>query len=287
MNIKLIKTIISSLVLTVNFINVPWVKSQGILEKIEQTGLLKVAITANAIPFGYRDGNQELRGICFDLIRLIKKELKTQLNRDIITTHLFISDLANRYQIVQNNIVYLECGANSIREVEDYNITFSQPFFVTGTQFLVSRDKVPELTQNVAVEDLRIGVLRYTTTEEYIKNRFPQAQISLFQGTSGSSLGVQAVQNERLDAFADDGILLVGAATSLGMSLTRDYVLLPETPITCERYGLILPEDDPSWSDFINFVIDSNEEKAIIGDWFSVTQKLIKNTPDCTLEEAL
>jgi len=287
MNTKQIKSIISGLVLAINLIHVSGVKSQGVLEKIEQTGLLKVAVTADAIPFGYRDSNQELRGICLDLIKLIKKELKTQLNRDIITIHLFISDLANRYQIVQDNIVYLECGANSIRVVEDYNVSFSQPFFVTGTQFLVSRNKVPELTKNVALEDLRIGVLRYTTTEEYIKNRFPEAQISLFQGANGSSLGVRAVQNQRLDAFADDGILLIGAATSLGMSLTRDYALLPETPITCERYGLILPKDDPSWSDFINFVIDSNEEKAIIGDWFSVTQRLVKNSPDCSLEEEL
>ncbi len=280
---NLIKIIATSFFFSFNCLYLSEVKSQNsTLTEIGETGLLRVGITGSAIPFGYRDSNQELRGFCLDLIELIKEELKTKLNRKIITTHIFISDLANRFQIVQDNIVHLECGANSIREIDDYNVIFSDPFFVTGTQFLVARDKVQQLTENIDnTENIKIGVLRYSSTEEYVRNRFPEAQIYLFQGLNGSSLGVSAVKNKRIDAFADDGILLIGSATSLNISLTKDFILVPQTPITCEEYGLILPKDDLPWTQLVNLVINSNEEKNILGDWFFVTENINYNAPDC------
>ena len=261
------------------------VRADTVLERIESKGLLRIGINPNEIPLSYRDNNGELQGICLDLVNLIKKELKQSLNRNIITTHIFSSNLSNRFQIVQDGIVDLECGANTIREVENYQVSFSQPFFVTGTQFLVARDKARQLIDDTAIEDIRIGVLGDTTTEEYVRQRFPQAQISLYRGANGSALGVRAVENDRIDAFADDGILLLGAATSLSMSLTRDFILLPETPVTCERYGLILPENDPDWKELIDRVINSSEEREIVGDWFGVADRFINNRPNCSIDD--
>lgn len=280
---KLIKVFTVSLFLGVNFLVNSSVKAQTVLERIESKGLLRVGINNNEIPFSYRDSNGELQGICLDLVNLIKKELRENLNRNIITTHIFSSNLSNRFQIVQDSIVDLECGANSIREIEDFEVSFSEPFFSTGIQFLAVRDKANQLRNNTAIEDVRIGVLANTTTEEYVRQRFPEAQISLFRGISGSNLGVRAVENERIDVFADDGILLLGAATSLNMSLSRDFILLPETPLTCERYGLILPKNDPDWKALIDRVITSSEEREIIGDWFAVADRFINNRSDCEI----
>ncbi|MGY6529480.1 MAG: transporter substrate-binding domain-containing protein [Cyanobacterium sp.] len=279
---NIIKTIAISLFSGINLFVNSAIKAETVLERIESQGLLRVGINPHEIPFSYRDNSGELQGICLDLVNLIKKELRQSLNRNIITTHIFSSNLSNRFQIVQDGIVDLECGANSIREIENYNVSFSQPFFVTGTQFLVARDKARQLIDDTAIEDIRIGVLSDTTTEEYVRRRFPSAQISLYRGTNGSALGVRAVENDRIDAFADDGILLLGAATSLNMSLTRDFILLPETPVTCERYGLILPKNDPDWKELIDRVITSNEEKEIVGDWFAVAERFMNNRPNCT-----
>ncbi|AUC59983.1 polar amino acid transport system substrate-binding protein [Cyanobacterium sp. HL-69] len=282
---KLIKVLTISLLSGINLFVNSSVRADTVLERIESKGLLRIGINPNEIPLSYRDNNGELQGICLDLVNLIKKELKQSLNRNIITTHIFSSNLSNRFQIVQDGIVDLECGANTIREVENYQVSFSQPFFVTGTQFLVARDKARQLIDDTAIEDIRIGVLGDTTTEEYVRQRFPQAQISLYRGANGSALGVRAVENDRIDAFADDGILLLGAATSLSMSLTRDFILLPETPVTCERYGLILPENDPDWKELIDRVINSSEEREIVGDWFGVADRFINNRPNCSIDD--
>ncbi|AFZ48162.1 amino acid ABC transporter substrate-binding protein, PAAT family [Cyanobacterium stanieri PCC 7202] len=272
-----------SLLSGINLFSHSLARAETVLERIESRGLLRVGISANEIPFSYRDNNQELRGICLDLINLIKKEIKNTLNRQIITIHFYNSNLNNRFQLVGDGIVDLECGANSIREIEEYEVSFSEPFFVTGIQFLVVRDKANQLINDTAIEDVRIGVLSNTTTEEYVRQRFPQAQINLFTGINGSALGVRAVENDRIDAFADDGILLLGAATSLNMSLNRDFILLPQTPVTCEKYGLILPKNDPDWKELVDRVIISNEEREIVGDWFAVANRFINNRGDCTI----
>lgn len=259
-------------------------KAETILERIESKGLLRVGINANEIPFSYRDNSRQLRGICLDLINLIQEEIKSTLDRQIITIHFFNSNLTNRFQLVGDGIVDLECGANSIREIEDYEVSFSEPFFVTGIQFLVVRDKANQLINDTAIEDVRIGVLSNTTTEQYVRQRFLQAQINLFTGINGSALGVRAVENDRIDAFADDGILLLGAATSLNMSLNRDFILLPQTPVTCEKYGLVLPKNDPDWKELVDRVITANQEKEIVSDWFVLANRFINNRADCIIE---
>lgn len=41
-----------------------------------------------------------------------------------------------------------------------------------------------------------------------------------------------------------------------------DYALLPERPLTCEFYGLIMPDDDSAWQTLINdFLEDTHTER--------------------------
>ncbi len=257
-------------------------KAETVLEEIQRTGVLKVGVRSDAVPFGYRDNNQRLRGICLDFIALVREQLRKTIDRDIITVNLFISTLYNRFEIVADNIVYFECGPNTIRKIEEYDIVFTQPFFVTGTQLLVKKELANNINQANNLANFKIGVLRYTTTEKFIKNKFTEAEIELFQGVRGPLRAAQAVQQGRIDAFASDGILLIGEAILLGLSLDEDYQIVPETPMTCEAYGLIMPINDPTWLDFINSVIDSGEDNKILKEWFSVlTSELEKNEQAC------
>lgn len=252
--------------------------AETVLEKIKKTGLLKVGIRSDAVPFGYRDNNNELRGICLDFVNLLREELSKKLDRNIITVNILISTLYNRFDIVEDNLVDLECGPNTIREIPEYQVTFSQPFFVTGTQFLVKKDLASKINLNQDLSNLKIAVLRYTTTEELIKNKYPNAQIEYFQGFKGNLRAMQAVQQDKIDAFANDGILLIGEAILLGLPLNEDYQIIPPLPLTCERYGLILPKNDPSWHDFVNSVLDLSKQYIGIQEWFSLLSSDLQKT---------
>jgi len=40
-------------------------------------------------------------------------------------------------------------------------------------------------------------------------------------------------------------------------------------PLTCEYYGLALPNDDPEWRTLINQFLVSDRENAVSTDWFA------------------
>ncbi|MDJ0732369.1 MAG: amino acid ABC transporter substrate-binding protein [Crocosphaera sp.] len=243
-------------------------QEQTVLEKIDKTGLLEVGIREDAVPFGYRDINGDLEGLCLDLIAVLREKLKQKLNKQIIAIKLYKSTLFNRFELVSDRIVDLECGPNTIRELPEYQIQFSSPFFLTGTQLLVSIDKAKSINPNGSLENVNIGVLRNTTNEQLMADKYPLANLVQFQGVTGRYRGIQALRGGKIDAFASDGILLVGEALIQNLRLGPDYTLVPNNPIDCEKYGLILPNNDPQWLSFINSVIKTPPVRNIYLDWF-------------------
>lgn len=268
MKFKTIKSLFSfGVALSFSLFSIPTVKGETILEEINRTGLLKVGMRNDAIPFGYRI-NGELQGMCIDVIRIIREELTKKLDRDIISIQLVVSSLDNRFSIVENKVVHFECGPNTIRKLENYQVTFSEPFFLSGINFIVAKDQEQNLI-NSDGKDFTIGLLKNTTTEIFIKEKYPLANLELFQGLRGSERGLQALRQGRIDAFANDGILLLGEsmAQRLPLGENHNFILAPNPPFTCEKYGLILPQNDPDWENFINTSINLDRKKAIIHDW--------------------
>ncbi|ELR98127.1 amino acid ABC transporter substrate-binding protein [Gloeocapsa sp. PCC 73106] len=249
-------------------------QAETTLENIQKTGILKVGIRDDAIPFGYRDYQDHFSGVCIDFVDLLKKRILTKLNRKIISVALVESNLFNRFRLVEDNVVHLECGPNSIKEDLEFNVIFSNPFFVTGTQFFLKKNQLENINLNGNLSNVSLGVLRNTNTEAYLRANYPQANIILFQGETGRARGVQAVGGERIAAMVSDGILLLGEAIAQGLPVEDNYTLLPEKPITCEYYGMILPKDDPQWEELVNSAIAEFETTETT--WFIEIEDYVK-----------
>ncbi|WP_430013336.1 amino acid ABC transporter substrate-binding protein [Microcystis ichthyoblabe FBCC-A1114] len=272
------KLIILTLVILSNVFATLPAKSETVLEKIKRTGLLEVAMREDAIPFGYRDSNNNLQGLCLDFIQLLREELKHKLNLQIISVKIYKSTLFNRFQLLENKTVDFECGPNSIRKTIPNGVSFSRPFFVTGTQFLVRSDNQNNFNFSSSLEGISIGVLRDTTTQELLRQKYPLATYQEFQGVTGRLRGIQSLRRNRIDAFASDGILLIGEAVILGLSLGKDYQLIPPNPLNCDYYGFILPANDPQWQEFINGVIVTSENRNIFKKWFTEVASYFRDT---------
>ena len=243
------------------------VQAESVLEKIQRTGILNVALREDAAPFGYLNANNNLQGYCLDFFAVLEEQLVEELERNTLSIKLFKSTANNRFSLVANNIVDLECGPNTIREDEPDRISFSQPFFVTGTQFLVSEDNRDRLKLNRDLKGIRLGVIDNTTTEEFIEETYPSAVVQRFRGVTARSRGVQAVAQGKIDAMVSEGILLRAEAQRQELS-SSNYPLIPETPLTCDRYGMIVSGNDPQWQEFVNSVINSSEIVALSRSWF-------------------
>ncbi len=243
-------------------------QEETVLERIEKTGLLKVGIREDAVPFGYRDINGDLEGLCLDFIAVLRDKLKEELNKEVIAIKLYKSTLFNRFELVSDRIVDIECGPNTIRELSEYQIQFSTPFFLTGTQLLIETEKAKTIDPDGSLENVNIGVLKNTTNEQLMSETYPLANLVQFQGATGRYRGIQALRGDKIDAFASDGILLVGEAIVQDLRLGVDYLLVPNNPIDCEEYGLILPDNDPQWVSFINSFIGTSPARNLYLNWF-------------------
>ncbi|MGK7884230.1 MAG: amino acid ABC transporter substrate-binding protein [Crocosphaera sp.] len=252
-------------------------QEETVLERIEKTGLLKVGIREDAVPFGYRDINGDLEGLCLDFIAVLREELKQELNKEVIAIKLYKSTLFNRFELVSDRIVDIECGPNTIRELPEYQIQFSNPFFLTGTQLLIEADKAKIIDPDGSLENVNIGVLKNTTNEQLIAETYPLANLVQFQGVTGRYRGIQALRGDKIDAFASDGILLVGEAIVQDLRLGVDYLLIPNNPIDCEKYGLILPDNDPQWVSFINSLIGTSPARNLYLNWFGDIAKQLES----------
>ncbi len=259
-------------------------QAQTILEEIVETGVLKVGISADAPPFGYRDNTGDLRGYCLDIIALVREEIKEKFAREIISIKIFTSTQNSRYQLVEDRVVDFECGPNSISTNIENNVSFTKPFFITGTKFLIEKQSEFNIDLDSNLENLNIGVLGNTEIETRISNEYPAANLITFRGTSGRMRGIQALNLDRIDAFVSDGVLLLGEIVIMDLSL-ENYELIPLNPLTCEFYGLVIPPEDKEWENFLNGVIDKSQKDKdkIFNEGFKIIESNTIETRDFCL----
>ena len=248
--------------------------SQTVLETIKETGVLKVAIREDAAPFGYVNFADNLQGFCLDFFTLLEEKLKEQLPRNSLATRLLKSTVNNRFNLVEEGLSNIECGPNTIRDLSSTEVTFSRPFFDTRTQFLVATEQTDAADLDGDLANIKIGVIRDTTTEELVRERYPDASIVLFSGATARNRGVQAVAQGKIAAMASDGILLRAEAARQDLPIA-DFALIPTVAIDCDdrvfarsdRYGMIISQD-AQWQDFVNSVIVSPEFQRLFVQWF-------------------
>jgi predicted dienelactone hydrolase/ABC-type amino acid transport substrate-binding protein len=238
----------------------------SILQTIQKTGVLKAGIRENASPFGSFDEKGQATGYCVDLLNLMTQKLQTQLNKPV-KLQLVPSSLPKRFSMVQSGAAQLECGPNTITAEPALKTAFSTPFFITGTHFLVKTANQTQLNPSNFPTTTTIGTYKQTTTAKFIEQQYPQLKKTYFEGPTAQTDGWNALSTGKIDALAGDGILLV---TTLGQKKLpgNPFTLVPEQPLTCDAYGLILPGGDRPWESTVNQIVGSVEARQVWDKWF-------------------
>ena len=242
-------------------------REESILEQIRRTGLLKIAMRRDAPPFGYLNSQQQWSGYCSDLAVALQNHLATKLDLDLGVKLVELpSTLENRFSLIQEDIVDLECGPNTIRQDLE-GIGFSNSIAVSGTRFLSRRERQNEINPNQSLKGLQVGILKNTTTEKFIQTNYPEAELVYFDGPQGRAEAIQAVTGGSIDTFAAESILSLAEVTQQNLPV-NNYVLQPKLPLTCDFYGLILPNDDSEWRTTVNEFLSGSSAKQISEKWF-------------------
>ena len=232
------------------------VREESILDAIQRTGELKVAMRRDAVPFGYVDDQEGWTGYCPTLVASLRTYLAAELEQDVAIDLVELpSTLEDRFDLVRNGNVYLECGPNTIRDDVE-GIVFSDIIFATGSHLLTTATNAPNVNPNRRLNGLDIGVLANSTNEAYLVEQHPEANIVQFAGPTGRVDAIEAVNQGTVDAFLGDDILTISELLYEDRPIDN-LTLVPELPLTCDYYGLALPADAPDWVNTVNTFLET------------------------------
>lgn len=193
---------VSLLSLSLTIVTTPPVLGETVLEKIVRTGKLTAGTSKDAVPFAYRDEQGELVGYSIDILDLIADRLSLESGKEI-ELELIPLEPRERISSLVDGAVDIVCDASSFTWERDREIDFSVSYGSTGTRLLTK--KGINLATSISLVGKNIGALAKTTNEQAIRRAHPEAEIKYVQDRAD---GYKALDNDVIDAFADDGILL-------------------------------------------------------------------------------
>lgn len=210
-----------------------------VLEKVAQTGKLVAGTRTDSIPFAYKNADGQWVGYSIDLLERIRAQLEQQLQRPV-ELELVEVNSASRISVVTEGEVDIVCGSTSFTRSRDLDVDFSVGYFVTGAQLLIK-------TTSGLGSELSIGVVEGTTSQQLMERIFPVAQ---FVNFGSRSIGLLALERERIDALAGDGILLEAMRQTLPDA--ENYEVFPDQPYDQEAYACMLPENQLEFQRAVN-----------------------------------
>jgi ABC-type amino acid transport substrate-binding protein len=239
------------------------VLAETVLEKVNRTGVLTAGTRGTSIPFAFINDRNEWNGFSIDLLEAIRARLEKKLGKRIKLEKKEVTT-ENRVMLVANRTIDIECGSTTYTRGRDETVDFSINFFFTGDQLLVKKGSGIRGVEDVRGK--RVGVLRGSTGEKNLRAVQPKADVVIFQDNAAVFL---ALEQGRIVAYANDGILLAGLAAKARNP--KDYEVVGNF-FSKEPYSCMIPENDSKWRDFVNHtfmeLIDNGKYFELYDKWF-------------------
>lgn len=234
--------------------------AETVMEKIARTGVLTAGTSKDAFPFAYADNEANLVGYSVDMLTLIQQQIEQELGRKIELKLVAVEPQARIPQLL-NNQVDIVCDASSFTWARERKIDFSVSYGITGTRLLVKQSDYGTISQSLANKS--IGVLPGTTNEIAIKQADSRAKLVYINDRQD---GYSALKQGKIDAFADDGILLTSWLQNIDNA--GKYALVGY--YSQEGIACMLPENNSQLLNNINYALVSFMQDFIEGESSSV-----------------
>jgi polar amino acid transport system substrate-binding protein len=228
------------------------------IEKVARTGVLTAGTATDAIPFAYTDEKKELVGYSVDMLALIKEQLEKELGKKI-DLRLVDVTVEDRIPKLVSREVDIVCESVSFTWEREKYVDFSASYGITGTQLLVKQNS--ELGSPESLSGKKIGAIPGTTNEQAIKLVQPKATLVPIKNIGA---GFSALEQGKIDAFAWDGLLLKGFRQTV--SNPDAFKVVPEKPYTREGIVCMVPENDSSFRNLVDFTLVRFMQGVAIAD---------------------
>ena len=243
---------------------------KSVLNKIEKTGKVNMGFREGSVPFGFINKKGEWVGFGLDLGKEIVKALEQKFGKNIKMVKKPINP-KTRIPLVINGTVDIGIGSTTITLAREEVVDFSIPYFLTGTRILVTKDSPIKDFPDLAGK--RVGMGSGSTAN--IKGIDRAVASGLIRPACKNVLfeehnkGFLALQQGKIHAYFTDASILAGMKTKARK--TGNWKIVGRY-LTYEPYGIILPENQGQWRDFVNAtlikMIKSGKFEEIYDKWF-------------------
>lgn len=161
---------------------------QKILDKILAEKTIVVGTTGEQFPFSFKEG-EELKGIDIKISKFLAKELG-------VVAKFEVMDFDQLIPAVESGKVDIVFSGVSITTERNSKVAFPGVYFKSGKSILTKSKKIAKGSEEfVNKESVTLATTKGTTSEEFVKNRFPKAKLVLVNSNSDaiSLLGADKV----------------------------------------------------------------------------------------------
>ncbi|TRU69892.1 MAG: transporter substrate-binding domain-containing protein [Microcystis viridis Mv_BB_P_19951000_S69] len=238
--------------------------AETVVEKVARTGFLTVGTRFDAIPYSYVNEKGELVGYSMDVLERIRKRLETRLGRPVTLQMIEANQPGEKINLIRSGDIDIACSTAFTWErakVVDFSISYS----ISGIRILAKKGSNLSTPQSLIGK--RIALVPTSAAVDVIKLVQPQATIVTTYSTAEEA--IEALKTGKIDAIAGDSISLAG-------TMLRDnpqaYEIVPEEALANFGIACMVPEDNSTFLDDVNYAIVKMMQDYITNDTATVSQ---------------
>jgi ABC-type amino acid transport substrate-binding protein len=238
------------------------------LKNIAATKTITIAYRADATPFSFTDEKKQIGGFSIDVCKRVVASIERQLKIQGLQVKWRLVTSQNRFDAVAKGQADMECGSSTVTLGRMKQVDFSSFIYVESTGVLTKA--AAGLRRFSELSDKKIGVIAGTTNEGVVRTQLQRRLVSATVVTFKTrEEAFAALETGKVDAFASDKMLLIGAASK---AADQKSLYLMADELSFEPYAIVLPRGDSDLRLAVNTglsqLYDSGEIGRIFGKWF-------------------
>jgi ABC-type amino acid transport substrate-binding protein len=212
--------------------------SDSRLKSILDTKTIRIAYRSDAAPFALANDRGNPAGYSIDLCQLVTKSIAQQFGLPDLKIEWVPVTVQTRFATVASGKADLECGSSTVTLGRMKEVDFSNFIFVESTGVVVAR--AANLHSFADMAGKKIAVVAGTTNERAVKDQNSQHNLNLtLVSVKDRDEGIGALEAGKVDGYASDKLLLVGAQ----IKNPDAFIMLPDD-LSVEPYAIALPRGD-------------------------------------------
>jgi polar amino acid transport system substrate-binding protein len=269
--------------------------SAATLDRIKETGSIKLGYLIDARPFTFRNDSGAADGFAVALCQRIAERVKSQLALPQLSVEWVPVTSESRFDSIEAGAIDLLCAPASVTLSRRQQVAFSIPVFAGGNRAILRADSGAALRDALAesastkpvwrgspaakvLQDTTFGVVSGSTAETWLKRRRATLKVNARIVTVPDyRAGMQQLKDRQIDVFFGDRVLALAVIDDPA----REKLVILDNQFMFELAGLALARGDDDFRQLVDDALSKSYASPDFGEtykrWFGTFDDNTRN----------